>query len=109
MAEPDRSGAQPAAPRTDTDSQVATHHIPMYRVLIHNDPKTTFDFVIAILGSVFAKSLQDADRIAQDAHHRGLALVTVLPLEQAEFKVDRAHSLARAAKFPLRFTYERVD
>jgi ATP-dependent Clp protease adapter protein ClpS len=41
-----------------------------------------------------------------EAHHTGVALVCVEPLEQAEFHVDRAHALARGAKYPLTFTYE---
>ena len=40
------------------------------------------------------------------AHNTGVALVTVLPLEEAELRTEQAHSLARTQKFPLTFTYE---
>jgi ATP-dependent Clp protease adaptor protein ClpS len=99
------STARPgASPEVGTESE--TRLCPRYRVLIHNDPVTTFEFVIAVLAAVFQKPGREADQIAHEAHGRGLALVALLPLEQAEFKVDRAHSLARAAKYPLKFTYE---
>jgi ATP-dependent Clp protease adapter protein ClpS len=35
-----------------------------------------------------------------------VALVCVETLEQAEFHVDQAHSLARGAKHPLTLSYE---
>jgi ATP-dependent Clp protease adapter protein ClpS len=41
-----------------------------------------------------------------EAHHSGVAFVAAYALEQAEFRVDQAHSVARTHKFPLTFTYE---
>lgn len=79
---------------------------PMYKVLIHNDDVTPMDFVIHILTGVFQKDLATSIDIMLEAHHSGVALVVVVPLERAEFLVDKAHSLARTAKFPLTFTYE---
>lgn len=81
-------------------------HAPRYRVLVHNDDVTPMDYVIEILRTVFYRQPVAAARIMLEAHKRQLALVDLLPLEQAEFRVDRAHSLARAQKFPLTFTYE---
>lgn len=81
----------------------------LWKVLIHDDPITTFEYVHATLARRFACSPSQARRIAQEAHDTGVALVVVLPLETAEFKVEQAHLDARAAGFPLTFTLEPAD
>lgn len=79
---------------------------PRYRVLIHNDDVTPFDVVIDVLARFFKKVPAEALNIALEAHHTGVALVEVMGLEEAEFRVEQAHALARAIKFPLSFTIE---
>lgn len=79
---------------------------PLYKVLIHNDPVTPMDFVVAILFAVFRKDEQEAIKLMFEAHERDVALVTVTHLEKAEALCGQAHSLARARKFPLSFSYE---
>ena len=83
-----------------------THLSPKYRVLVHNDDVTPADFVVHVLREVFRKSLPDAAEIMLVAHTTGVALVAVLPLEEAELRVEQAHSMARTQKSPLTFTYE---
>jgi ATP-dependent Clp protease adaptor protein ClpS len=85
----------------------STELAPRYRVLVHNDSVTTFHFVIDTLRTVFSLDAVASVAVTLEAHEKGVALVATLPLEQAEFKIDRAHSIARAAKFPLTFTCER--
>ena len=95
--------AQPGVkPMAHTTQRLA----PLYRVLIHNDDVTPMEFVVYVLMEVFKKNIQDAAEIMIVAHKTGIALVTVLPLEQAELRSQQAHSLARTQKFPLMFTYE---
>ncbi|MCW8133302.1 MAG: ATP-dependent Clp protease adaptor ClpS [Planctomycetota bacterium] len=98
----------PAAPKVSPalDERAETRLTPKYRVMIHNDDVTPMDFVVETLCGVFRKSFEEAATIMLEAHHGQVALVSVLPLEEAEFRVDRAHSLARARKFPLTFTLE---
>src|SRR5262245_13064518 len=97
-------------PETDVtpnkETKEKTRHAPRYRVLIHNDSVTTMDFVVHILRTIFQKSEEEALQIMLRAHHTGISHVATLPLEQAEFRVDQSHSMARARKFPLKFTYE---
>lgn len=83
-----------------------TTFAPLYRVLIHNDDVTPMDFVVRVLEEFFHKERDEAFRIMLTAHFKGVAHVATLPLEEAEFRVDQAHSKARAAKYPLTFTYE---
>jgi len=83
-----------------------TRKCPMYRVLIHNDDVTTYPFVVAMLETIFKLDRERSASVAQEAHYKGVALVAIMPLEQAEFRVDQAHSVARTKKFPLTFSYE---
>jgi len=77
-----------------------------YRVIIHNDNVTTFDFVINILVTIFQLSFFKATRIAFEAHNRGNAYVCTLPLEEAKSRVFKAQFAAREKGFPLTFTIE---
>ncbi len=79
----------------------------MYRVLLHNDDYTTMDFVVAVLMSVFGKSLEKATQIMLDVHKTGIGECGVFTLEVAETKVQTVHALARENGFPLKCTLER--
>ena len=77
-----------------------------YRVIIHNDNVTTFDFVIAVLVTIFQRSFGQAEHIAYEAHTKGNAYVVTLPLEEAKKRVFKAQYAARQQGFPLTFTIE---
>ena len=94
------------ATKPETEPRDKVRHAPLYRVLVHNDDVTPMDFVVQILRKQFLKAEADAIAIMLKAHTTGIAHVVSLPLEQAEFRVDQTHSLARARKFPLKLTYE---
>ena len=87
-------------------AEAETELEPPYRILIHNDDITPFDFVIAVLRSVFELSGRDALAVTTRAHVTGIAYVMTLPYEEAKYRVGKAHSLARAAGFPLTFSIE---
>jgi ATP-dependent Clp protease adaptor protein ClpS len=93
-----------ADPRQATEER--TTLAPMFRVLVHNDDLTPFEFVIVALVEMFRKNPQDAMRITAEADKEDVALVEILPWEQAEFRIGRAHAFARANHFPLKFTCE---
>lgn len=92
--------------QTEIQTQDTVRHMPMYKVLIHNDPVTTFQFVIYILIYVFSKDTKTAASLADEVHNSGVGLIGVYPLEHAEHLVDQATSRARTEKFPLTFTIE---
>jgi len=87
---------------TRTDEQLA----PLYKVLIHNDDVTPFDFVMGVLIQIFKLSPERAYAVTMEAHTGGVALVVVEPREHAEFHIDQAHSLARGRSCPLTLTME---
>ena len=100
------SDTKPAVIEPKQITEIKPRLTPMYKILIHNDDVTPMEFVVYVLMEVFKKNIQDAAEIMIVAHKTGVALVTVLPLEQAELRSQQAHSLARTQKFPLMFTYE---
>ena len=79
---------------------------PPYRVLIHNDDVTPFDFVILILQRIFQLASDEAEYVTLVAHTRGLAYVVTLPLKMAQERVGKAHFAAAVEGFPLMFTIE---
>ena len=59
---------------------------PRYKVLLHNDPVNSMEYVVKILRQVVPQlSEQDAISIMLEAHNTGVGLVIVCDLEPAEF------------------------
>ena len=85
--------------RPDQDEQLWLE--PPYRVIIHNDNVTTFDFVIRMLISIFKLGQEIAEHIALLTHLDGIALVCVRPRSEAEKLVGQAIFAARMEGFPL--------
>jgi ATP-dependent Clp protease adaptor protein ClpS len=75
-----------------------TEHIPRFAVILHNDETNSMEHVVdALLKSVPTLSEQDAIKVMMDAHTDGKAVVTVCPLETAEFYRDRLQSFSIGA------------
>ena len=59
---------------------------PKYKVLLHNDPINSMEYVTVSLREVVPQlSEQDAISIMLEAHNTGIGLVIVCDLEPAEF------------------------
>ena len=59
---------------------------PKYKVLLHNDPVNSMEYVTITLREVVPQlSEQDAISIMLEAHNNGVGLVIVCDLEPAEF------------------------
>jgi len=59
---------------------------PLYKVLLHNDPVNTMDYVVSTLRQVVPQlSEQDAISIMLATHNTGIGLVITCDLEPAEF------------------------
>lgn len=104
----------PALPEIEVERTVRLDELPVAEtaleppchVFIHNDDVTPFDFVIGVLQSVFLLGAREAWGVTTRAHVTGVAYVMTLPLEEAKYRVGKAHSMARAAGYPLTFTIE---
>jgi ATP-dependent Clp protease adaptor protein ClpS len=71
-----------------------TTHIPLYKVLLHNDDRNTMGHVVKVLMRVFRFEQTECERIMLEAHRNGVALCTVEPLEQAELHRDQLQSFS---------------
>lgn len=81
----------------------------MYKVLLHNDDTTTFDFVIAILTQIFHRSTQEAIEITSIIHVSGQGVAGgPYTKEVAEEKTKETISFARANGFALFATFEEL-
>jgi ATP-dependent Clp protease adaptor protein ClpS len=88
-----------AEPEVTTGSE--TTLAPRWKVLLLNDDKTTFPFVIELLQQLFHKPHAEAVRLTHEIHNTGSAMVTVTSRERAELYVEQVQSLARPRGFPL--------
>lgn len=80
-----------------------------YKVILHNDDFTTFDFVVKILTLIFFKTETEAQLLAETVHKSGQATVGIYSLDVAASKVRKATRMARQEGFPLRLTYTPID
>jgi len=67
----------------------------LWKVIFHNDDKTTMDFVIFLLVKVFHKSPQDAYALTMEVHNDGAAIAGVYTHEIAESKMNICINTAR--------------
>lgn len=83
-------------------------HIPsMYKVLLHNDETSTFDFVIMVLITIFHKTEEEAIEITKAIHVAGQGIAgSPYTREVAEEKTMETKVYARANGYPLTATYE---
>ena len=79
---------------------------PPYKVLIHNDNITTFEFVIRILQQIFGRNIMQAEQIAMNTHVKGIGYVGSYGKSDAEKRIGKAKFAASLEGFPLQFTME---
>jgi ATP-dependent Clp protease adaptor protein ClpS len=91
---------------TGVEDSTSVQRIPLYKVIFLNDNVTTMDFVVHILITLFKKDPTTAFGLMLEVHHKGSAVVDILPLEEAELRQHQVHDAARHAGFPLRCVIE---
>ena len=70
----------------DKQTERVSKRSPRYKVLLHNDPVNTMEYVVSTLQQVVPQlSEQDAMAVMLEAHNSGVGLVIVCDLEPAEF------------------------
>jgi len=79
---------------------------PLFKVIIHNDNVTPMDFVVHILKTIFFLGNDRASEIMLTAHVNGNAYVQTLSKSEAVKRINRAHTEANDAGYPLRFSME---
>lgn len=79
---------------------------PLSRVVCHDDPHTTMEFVVQVFTGVFRLPHPRAVEVMLEVHERGAAVVGHYPRSVAERKVKKATTMARTSGFPLTFSIE---
>ena len=78
----------------------------MFKIIYLNDNATPMEFVIETLIDSFEYSVETAEKITQDIHETGSAVVAVLPFEIAEQKGIEVTVQARSQNYPLQIKLE---
>ena len=100
---------KPAVAEPEQETVERTRLAPRWKVILHNDDVTTFEFVTELLKSLFHKPQAEAVRLTNEVHNTGSALIVVVSFERAELYLEQVRSLARPRGFPLTATMEPAD
>ncbi len=90
------------AERTEVKERLA----PLSRVVCHDDPVSTMDFVMHVFMDHFRLTYERAEDRMMTVHNKGAAVIAHYPRSLAEKRVTRAKGYARANGFPLTFSIE---
>jgi ATP-dependent Clp protease adaptor protein ClpS len=90
----------------DLETDIDIMHPKMYKVILHNDDYSTFDFVIEVLMQIFNKTKDEAVSLTFKVDQEGYAVVGIYPKEIAETKVSLVKEMAKDAGYPLLATME---
>lgn len=98
-----------AVPDQETREALDTRRAPRWKVIGHDDPITTMEFVVEVLRSVFGLSQARAYERMMRIHTCGSAVIGLWGETEARRRVERATAKARVQGFPLTFTLEEED
>src|SRR4051812_20553528 len=76
--------AKPKRARKATPKKKSPQPLPPWKVLLHNDDKNEFDYVIGTITQLTSLNEQDAELRAVEAHKTGVALLLATHKERAE-------------------------
>lgn len=119
MADGSTSAVAPAKPTQAKPAvkprpTVKPRHAPRYNVVLLDDNDHTYEYVIEMLGKVFAYPVEKAFGMAVEVDTTGRVIVFTGMMEQAEFRRDQIHAygadfrMARS-KGSMSATIEPVD
>lgn len=77
-----------------------------WKVIAHDDDKTSMEFVVRIFVQVFNKPVIFAEAMMWQVHNQGVSIVDVLPEKEARQKAKLAMVKARMEGFPFTLTVE---
>ena len=81
----------------ETETSTDTGLVPMYKVLLHNDDKNSFQHVMMAVAQVFNYEFEKTYKIVMEAHETGVALAKVEPLEHAEMHKEQLQAFSLTA------------
>lgn len=91
---------------SDSLSKEKTQIPKKYNVVLHNDDKTSFEFVMMLLSTVFKKDFNESYEITHKIHNSKAGVAGTYYREVAEQKKHEADKLSSMYGFPLQITVE---
>ncbi len=76
--------AKPKGARKTSPKKPPPKHLPPWKVLLHNDDKNTYDYVVSTITQLTSLNEQDAVLRMTEAHKTGVALLLTTHKERAE-------------------------
>lgn len=67
-----------------SESKTERKNSPLYRVILHDDPVNTVEFVVLTVQKVMGYNQERSIQITLEAHNTGSSVVTICDLEPAE-------------------------
>jgi ATP-dependent Clp protease adaptor protein ClpS len=84
--------AKPKGAKKTTPKKTPPRHLPLWKVLLHNDDKNDMLFVVQTIVALTPLNEQDAKRRMIEAHETGVALLLTTHKERAELYKDQFES-----------------
>jgi len=104
MSDTDTSTEVITKPQVQTEFELSEPSL--YKIIYINDSQTSMQFVIESLIDYFGYAEVQAEKITEDIHVEGSAIVAVLPYEIAEQKGIEVTVSARSNGYPLQIKLE---
>lgn len=89
-----------ATPDLDTAAAVDQRVSPLWNVVLLNDDDHTYDYVIEMLGRVFAHPPERALVMAEEVDRAGRVVVDTTTRERAELKQEQIHAYGADWRLP---------
>lgn len=87
-AAPQTAPIQTARPEIDEESEFARPWV----TIVHNDPVNLMSYVTWVFQQLFGYPKHEAERLMQDVHYKGKAVVASGARERMEYDASRLHS-----------------
>ena len=91
---------------TGTETELKPERPRLHKVMLVNDDFTPREFVVTVLRAEFSLGDEQARRVMNTAHKRGVCVVAVFTKDVAETKATNATDAGRKKGYPLLFTTE---
>ena len=90
--QPRKGATATKAPPKPTPKKKPPQMMPPWKVLLHNDDKNDFEYVITTIMSLTTLKTEDAVQRTVEAHKTGVALLLTTHKERAELYKDQFES-----------------
>jgi ATP-dependent Clp protease adaptor protein ClpS len=95
MSDQSVATAEPAIAKPEERAEQRTKRQPPYHVILWNDEKHTYEYVITMLQELFGYPPEKGFVMAQEVDTQGRVLVLTTTREHAELKRDQIHAYGK--------------